>query len=124
MKTKLNKMVERIKVFQAAWLENAPDAVFAGKTLAEFKVATKAPGELREEILGLEQQVGRRRVESLKAIVTAGEVLDLVVNSVKGTPGFGADSALYRSFGYIRKSERKTGLTRKRAAKSPSTDAA
>ncbi len=36
----------------------------------------------------------------------------MVVNSVKGTPGFGPDSPLYRALGYIRKSERRSGLSR------------
>jgi hypothetical protein len=49
------------------------------------------------------------------ADLAANEVLDLVVNSVRGTPGFGQDSALYRALGYVRKSERKSGLTRKLA---------
>ena len=57
--------------------------------------------------------VGHKRVETQAAIAEAAELLDLVVNSVKGTQGFGSDSALYRAFGYVRKSERKTGLTRK-----------
>lgn len=93
MSQKLTRMNERIEVFQAAWLENAPVAVFAGMTLAEFKEAVKAPGNLRDEIQVLNQQVERTKVDSLKAIATASEVLDLVVNSVRGTPGFGADSA-------------------------------
>lgn len=107
-------MIERIELFKAAWLENAPTAVFAGMTLAEFTEAVKAPAELRDEILMLAQQVERKQVESLKAIATASEVLALVVNSMRGTPGFGADSALYGSIGYVRTSERKTGLTRRK----------
>jgi hypothetical protein len=121
MSQKLTRMIERIEVFQAAWLENAPTAAFAGMTLTEFKEAVKAPAELRDEILMLDRQVERKQVESLNAIATASEVLDLVVNSVRGTPGFGADSALYGSIGYVRKSERKTGLTRKK--RTPSMDA-
>jgi len=114
-------MIERIEVFQAAWLENASTAEFAGMPLAGFKEAVKAPADLRDEILMLAQQMERKQVESLKAIATASEVLDLVVNSVRGTPGFGTDSVLYGSIGYVRKSERKTGLTRKK--RTPSKDA-
>lgn len=36
-----------------------------------------------------------------------------VVNGVLADPTEGPDSALYAAFGYTRKSERKTGLTRK-----------
>jgi hypothetical protein len=40
--------------------------------------------------------------------------MQLVVNGVLADPTEGPDSALYAAFGYTRKSERKTGLTRKR----------
>ena len=40
------------------------------------------------------------------------EIADNVVNSVKDDPGFGENSALYASFGYIRKADRKSGLIR------------
>ena len=122
MKTKLNRMIERIEMFKAAWLENGPDASFAGMTYAEFEEATKAPEGLGDEVLALRQKMGHKRVETQAAIAEAAELLDLVANSVKGTQGFGSDSALYRAFGYVRKSERKTGLTRK-GLQSPSTDA-
>jgi hypothetical protein len=38
-----------------------------------------------------------------------------VVNGVKGDPAFGEDSDLYETMGYVRKSERKSGLTRKKS---------
>lgn len=41
---------------------------------------------------------------------------NLVVNSVKGTPGFGEDSPLYEAMGNVRKSERRSGLSRGRKA--------
>ena len=40
--------------------------------------------------------------------------VDLVVKGVVGDPKFGDDSALYEGMGYIRKSQRKSGLTRKK----------
>jgi hypothetical protein len=38
----------------------------------------------------------------------------LVVNSVVGDVDFGPDSSLPEAMGYVRESERKTGLTRKK----------
>ena len=46
------------------------------------------------------------------ADVVSEEIANNVVNSVKGDPAFGENSALYASFGYIRKDDRKSGLTR------------
>jgi hypothetical protein len=43
----------------------------------------------------------------------AREKVDLVVNAVRGNPDFGPDSPLYRALGFIPKSERRSGLTRK-----------
>jgi hypothetical protein len=34
-------------------------------------------------------------------------------DDVTGDPAFGPDSSLYEAMGYVRKSERKSGLTRK-----------
>jgi hypothetical protein len=109
-------VVDRIGTFRAAWRELAPDATFAGMTLLQFEEAVSAPLTLRDEIVALGKQMEGRKTERSNADQAASEVLDLVVNSVRGTPGFGHDSALYRAFGYVRKSERKSGLTRKGAA--------
>ena len=37
----------------------------------------------------------------------------MIVAGVVGDPSFGPDSSLYEAMGYTRKSERKSGLTRK-----------
>lgn len=106
-------IVDRIGAFRAAWRDMAPEATFAGMTLAEFEVAISPPMNLRREIVALERQWEGKKAEKLIADAAANELLDLVVNSVRGTPGFGADCALYRALGYVRKSERKSGLSRK-----------
>jgi hypothetical protein len=108
-------IVDRIQTFLTAWRELVPSATFAGMTLAEFEVAVSAPLILRAEIMALEKQLEGKKAARSDADLAANEVLDLVVNSVRGTPGFGQDSALYRALGYVRKSERKSGLTRKLA---------
>lgn len=117
-------IVDRIETFRAAWRELAPDATFAGMSLAEFEGASAAPLVLRDEISDLELQLNGKKTERSIADGAAGELLSLVVNSVRGTPGYGEDSALYRAFGYVRKSERRSGLTRKARASADSADAA
>ncbi len=109
----LNNVPDRIATIRSAWKELAPQASFAGKTLAEFDLAMGAPLQVREDIESLEKQLEGRKADRMTLDEAASVELDLVVNSVKGTPGFGPDSPLYRAMGYIRKSERKTGLTRK-----------
>jgi len=109
----LNNVPDRIATIRAAWKELAPQASFAGKTLEEFDLALGPPLQVREEIEALEKQLEGRKADRMTLDEAASEELDLVVNSVKGTRDFGPDSPLYRAMGYVRKSERRSGLTRK-----------
>ena len=120
----MKKTDERIVKFRSSWEEMAAEASFAGMTLEEFKTATEGPLALREEIAKLETQLVRKSVDTNIADKMADELLDLVVNSVRGTPGFGPDCALYKALGYVRKSERKSGLTRKGSQPAEDADAA
>lgn len=106
-------MAERIRLFKAAWNEQAPEESFAGMTYAQFEAASAEPLALRDEILQLDIQREVKRTERDQADLAARNLCDLVVNSVRGTPRHGKDSALYRALGYVRQSERKSGLTRK-----------
>jgi hypothetical protein len=52
------------------------------------------------------------------------EVTFQVVNSVKGDPNHGENSPMFAACGYIRKDDRKTGLTRKSGDAEPVVKAA
>jgi LPPG:FO 2-phospho-L-lactate transferase len=93
-------------------------------TAGVAEAASAAPRDLRDEILDLELQLNGKKTERSIADASAGELLSLVVNSVRGTPGYGEDCALYRAFGYVRKSERKSGLTRKSRESTENADVA
>ena len=82
-------------------------------TYAQFETACEVPLALRDEILALDTQRNGKKTEREQADLVARDMLDLVVNAVRGTPSHGKDSALYRALGYVRQSERKSGLTRK-----------
>ena len=120
----MKPIVDRIETFRAAWREMAPGASFAGMTLAQFEVAIAAHLGLRDEITDLELKLIGKKAERSISDGATGELLSLVVNSVRGTPGFGRDCPLYRAFGYVRKSERKSGLTRKARVTTKGADAA
>lgn len=116
---------DRIETIGTAWRNLAPEGTFAGMTLEQFEEAVMPAIEKRQELLALEKQVEGKRTERALADKAAREVLEMVVNSVRGTPGYGSDSTLYRAFGYVRKSERRSGLTRKGArAKQENVNAA
>lgn len=44
------------------------------------------------------------------------ETMALIVNAVKGDPAEGENGDLYEAMGFVRKSERKSGLSRRKAA--------
>ena len=117
-----NKVIERIPEFRTAWRELAPEAMFAGMTLVQFEAAIAPPETVRAEIAALAKQLEGRKTQRSIADVAAGKMLELVINSVRGTPGYGPDSELYRAFGYVRKSERKSGLGRKRKNPADTTE--
>jgi hypothetical protein len=85
-------------------------------TLAQFEAAVQPSLDRRDELEELEKQVEAKRAERAQADKASREVLELVVNAVRGTPAHGSDSPLYRALGYVRKSERRSGLTRRNPA--------
>lgn len=119
-----NKIVDRIRETLSAWKEIAPDAKFADMTLEEFETATKAPATIRKEIDSLDKRLSSKKTKRSDADKDAGDIVELVINSVRGTPGFGPDSDLYRACGYVRKSERKSGLSRKKKETGSNANAA
>ncbi|HWT00725.1 MAG TPA: hypothetical protein VN256_10800 [Pyrinomonadaceae bacterium] len=97
-----------------AWETLAPDKTFGGMTLAQFQAAVQPSQAARERIEDLEDQLSQALTNRDRADEDSLAKAQLVVNGVVGDPTEGPDSALYKAFGYTPKSERKSGLTRKR----------
>ncbi len=113
--------IDKLNRLMQAWQDLAPDKSFGGMTLAEFRTKVKPSTDAREAIdLAATQMVDattRRQVGDLDTLRS----IQLVVNSIKGDPAVGDNSALYEAAGYVRKSERKSGLSRhsKKTAQPP-----
>ncbi len=84
-----------------------------------LKAKVKPSFDARDTIAALEHQMTSAIDQREDADIETTRLATLVVNSVKGDPGFGEDSDLYEAMGYVRKSERKTGLTRKKTPPPP-----
>ena len=82
-------------------------------TLAAFKARVQPTSDLQEKLLSLASETtdAEKRLETSAADSNAAALL--VINSVKGDPDHGEDSPLYASMGYVRKSDRRSGLSRK-----------
>ena len=98
--------------FVSAWQTLRPSKSFGGMTLEQFKAAIQPSLDARQHIESLEAElIAAQDVRDDADKVSQGKV-QLVVNGVIGDPTEGPDGDLYEALGYVRKSERKSGLTR------------
>jgi hypothetical protein len=67
-------------------------------------------GEKLDELNNARSAAQKNRDDEEKAL---NRLLILVAHGVRSDPAYGEDSALYRSMGFIPKSERNSGLTRR-----------
>ena len=113
MATNPKEIGEQITITDSAWEEHAADAAFAGLTRAQYKLKIKPSLDARTNIQDLEEQLKAERVKRDNADVVSNAETLKVVNSIKGDPNHGENSALYAALGYVRKDDRASGLTRK-----------
>ena len=96
-----------------AWETLAKTETFGGMTLAEFKTAVQPSQAAREALTALNDQLTAAHNTRDAADQASLDKVQLVVNGVVGNPAFGPNSDLYEAMGYVRESERKSGLTHK-----------
>ena len=96
-----------------AWKTIAPNATFAGMTLAQYQAKVQPSVDARTTLADLKEQIIATEVARDKADKVTNPTNQLVVNAVKGDPNYGDDSDLYAGMGYVRKSARASGLSRK-----------
>jgi hypothetical protein len=97
-----------------AWEALAPETTFHGLSLDQFRSAARPARSVRTEIEGLRR---RLRLAIQRRDAADERVMQLmlgVVESVKGTPGYGPDSVLYAAMGYVRKSARRRRGSKRR----------
>jgi hypothetical protein len=104
---------EKLERMLNGWRTLAPDKSFGGMTLAQFEAAIAPSLNARQRIKDLENQLEEAKADRDSADVTSNEKANLAFNGVLADPTEGPDSPLITTFGYTRRSERRTGLTRK-----------
>lgn len=107
---------EKLNTIDSAWATLRPQKSFAGLTLAQFREKTNATIAMRTAVTNLENQLiaANDRVDAADRVTN--EILARVVAGVKADETEGEDGELYEAMGYVRKSERATGLKRPRKA--------
>lgn len=111
---KPKKTMEKLELTETAWETHAADKKFFNIGLAEFKAKVQLSREARATIANLEQQLAAAINQRDAVDAENLELEQNVAKAIAGDPNFGDDSDLYEGTGRVRKSERKSGLTRKK----------
>ena len=106
---------DRITRTTSGWESLASTKSFFSMTLDQFKTAVQPSLDARELIKDLENQLTHAINQRDAADAVSLEKMQGVVAGVKADPTEGPNSSLLEAFGYTRKSERKSGLSRKAA---------
>jgi hypothetical protein len=112
---------QRRDQFLASWREYASAATFAGVSLEQFETESKKPLEVRGRMMAVRTQLGGMKLERDKVDESHSEMLTAIANGIRADPAHGPDSPLYRSLGFIPKSERKRPRGRAAKAAKPAT---
>ena len=97
----------------------APDKTFGGVKLDEFTAQVAKSNAPRQKIREFKDEITQQETERDSEDLVTMKMCERIKNGVIADPDFGDDSAIYEAFGFIRKSERKSGLTRKKTVTDP-----
>jgi hypothetical protein len=92
-------------------------------TLAQYQAKVKPSFDARTQIDNLNAQLTAALDTRDDADKVTADANQKVIKGVVGDPNYGDDSNLYEAMGYIRKSERASGLTKKSKAAAAKTPA-
>ena len=107
------KNYERIQKVRSAWKDLRPNKSFAEMTLDQYTQAIVSCEMARATIVRLENELTAAQNQRDEADDTCIELAQRIVSAVKADAEEGEDGVLYGTMGYVRKSERKSGLSRK-----------
>ena len=124
MKANPKRMARKLQELIAAWETLRPTKSFAGMTLEQFKAKVGPSLTTREQIVALRDQTVHSRAERRRHDEASSGFASLLVNAIKGDPEEGEDGPLYAALGYVPKSARRSGLTRKGSTTPPAGTAA
>jgi hypothetical protein len=115
------KIIEKLETVLNAFKGLAPDKTFGGVTLSNYQTQVNSSRGSRSEIEDIDDQKIQAITKRDNTDEQSINMANLIINGVVGDPEFGPDSALYEAMGYVRKSNRKSGLTRKKKVTKPTT---
>ncbi len=107
------KVAAKLQKLIDGWTTIRPAKSFGGMTLEQFKAKVQPSLDTRSQLVTLSSQATDNRTQRHASDDASLQLVQLVVNAVKGDPEEGEDGSLYAAMGYVPKSQRRSGLTRK-----------
>ena len=106
--------LDRFETFLHAWAKLRPGKTLAGLTLEQCTALIQPCRDVRSEIAEAELRLQSANARRATVDPEFEKVLQRVTNAVKADPEEGDDGDLYEAMGFVRRSVRSTGLTRRR----------
>ncbi|MGC2235268.1 MAG: hypothetical protein WA584_03855 [Pyrinomonadaceae bacterium] len=111
---KPKKALEQLEMTEAAWEMHAAETTFYGTTFAQYKAKVQLSRDARDTVANLEIQLAAAKNQRNNIDKENLALERNVAKAIAGNEKYGDDSDLYEGTGRVRKSERKSGLTRKK----------
>jgi len=121
MSVPIKRIRERVTQMNDGWAQGAPTADFGGISQTQFDTKIKAAAAADQEIDELEAALTLKKQSRDGLYAALHEDSVKILAGLKGDPAYGDDHPLVDAMGFVRESNRKTGLTRKKESK-PKTD--
>ena len=112
---------ERVNRINDAWAQGASTAVFNGISQTQFDTKVKAAASADQEIDELEAALTLKKQLRDGLYEALWDDSVKVHAGIKGHPEFGDDHPILDPMGFVRDSQRKTGLTRRKKGSKPQT---
>lgn len=109
-------LILQYSAMRDGWKRYATSELFADLTAEQYSGRVAECVQKQNRVTSLEAELEGARNDRDKCFAGMKETSQFIKNAVAGDPAYGPDSSLYESFGYVRKSERKSGLTRRKSA--------
>jgi len=105
---------DRVTRMNTAWAQGAPTITFRKITQAGFQADINAVAAEEQELADMEAQAQMKRTSIENKYKKLGEDSNNIREGVEGHEDFGPDHAMIEAMGFVRASDRKSGLTRKK----------
>jgi len=108
------KVLEKIVMVTTAWTNLRSGKSFSGRNLEQFKAKVQASHDARAVMANLDAQYEAAYARIAAADRASMDEIHVIVHGVRADSDEGEDGELYSAMGYVRRSKRSSGLTRRR----------